>query len=67
MSDSNAPNNARDTDEGVHPYPGTDRPADAGAESMTGGGEDTPVASPSVMEGHADNARADDLGQPVDE
>jgi hypothetical protein len=52
MTDPTKPSNARDTDEGIHPYPGTDRPADPGAEAMTGTGEDVPVASPSEMEGH---------------
>lgn len=52
MSESAPPNNAPDTDEGIHPYPGQDRPAGPGAEAMTGTGEDTPTKLPSEMEGH---------------
>jgi hypothetical protein len=55
MSDSQAPDNSRDSDEGIHPYPGVQGPADPGAESMVGSAEDVPVASPSEMEGKQDS------------
>jgi hypothetical protein len=52
MSESERHDNSRDDDDGIHPYPGQDRPAGPDAEQMTGTGEDTPTALPSEMEGH---------------
>jgi hypothetical protein len=39
-------------DADIPPYPGTDRPAGPGAESMDPGDDDVEVALPSEMAGH---------------